>query len=163
MANTRRGELSSIFDAMLAQTRKRFDDLYHSGRSHAGEPVAGAASPVGGERDTVPPSATPSALLDPHSSPAIRRLNERFGNDWRYEIASQQREGDEAIVLCKLILGKEGTVRTQFGRAMVSHGPLVGASEGVRFRLDVAGAGQGERDAFRRATEAALMNCVDLI
>ncbi len=50
----------------------------------------------------------------------MRRLNERFGNDWRYEIAEQQRAGDEAIVLCKLILGKDGAVRTQFGRAKIS-------------------------------------------
>ena len=109
-----------------------------------------------------PLAAAPSARLDP-DSPVARRLNERFGNDWRYEIAEQQRDGDEAIVLCKLILGKEGAVRTQFGRAKISQGPVVGASGDVRFKLGVAGAEQDERDAFRRAAEAALMNCVDLI
>ena len=62
----------------------------------------------------------------------MRRLNERFGNDWRYEIAEQQRDGDEAIVLCKLVLGKDGAVRTHFGRARISEGPVAGASGGVR-------------------------------
>ena len=32
---------------------------------------------------------------------------------------TQQRDGDEAIVLCKLFLGKDGAVRTQFGRAKI--------------------------------------------
>jgi hypothetical protein len=33
----------------------------------------------------------------------------------------------------------------------------------VRFKLGVAGVEPDERDAFRRATEAALTNCIDLI
>ena len=89
-------------------------------------------------------------------------MNERFGNDWRYEITEQRRDGDEAIVLGKLFLGKEGAVRSQFGRAKISEGPVAGHSGGVRFKIGSAGAEQGERDAFRRATEAALMNCADL-
>jgi hypothetical protein len=163
MASTPRPELSAIFDDMLVQNRKRFDDLYRGGRAHPGESVAGAKSAAGGARDTVSLGATPSALLDPASSLAVRRLNERFGNDWRYEIASRQRDGDEAIVLCKLIFGKEGAVRTQFGRAKFSRGPVTGTSGGVRFRLDAGNAEQDERDAFRRATEAALINCIDLV
>ena len=60
--------------------------------------------------------------VDPARSGLRRRragLNERFGSDWRYEVAEQQRDGDEAIVLCKLTFGKEGAVRTQFGRAKI--------------------------------------------
>src|SRR5271166_4446358 len=160
MAHTGRPELSSIFNDLLAQNRKQFDALYRRGRPHAGEPSAAARSAVAEPRGAVPPSPTPSILLDPQS-PAIRRLNERFGNDWRYEIAEQRRDGEEAIVLCKLIFGKEGTVRTQFGRTNFSHGPVVGTSSGLRFRLDIAGAGKDDRDAFRRAAEAALLNCLD--
>ena len=95
-------------------------------------------------------------------SPAARRLNERFGDDWRFEIAEQTRDGDEAIVLCKLIFGKDGAVRTQFGRARIS-----GAGCRSERRRAIQGRRRGrrpdERDAFRRAAEAALMNCVDLI
>ena len=45
MANTQRPGLSSVFDDMLAQNKKRFDDLYRGGRSPAGEPAA-AARPI---------------------------------------------------------------------------------------------------------------------
>lgn len=161
MADPPRGKLSFIFDDMLAQNRKRFDDLYRGRRPHAREFDAGTPSAVANPRGAASASAQPSIPLDQASSPVVRRLNERFGTDWRYEIVERQRDGDEAIVLCKLIFGKEGAVRTQFGRAKVPPAPVAGTSEGVRFRLDVSGAGEDERDAFRRATEAALMNCLD--
>jgi hypothetical protein len=106
--------------------------------------------------------AKSAGRLDPQS-PAVRRLNDRFGNDWRFEIVDEQRDGDEAIVMCRLVLDKEGALRTQFGRARISQGPVPGASGGMRFTLNAAGAGQNEREAFRRATEAALMNCADLV
>jgi hypothetical protein len=66
-------------------------------------------------------------------------------------------------VLCRLTFGKDGAVRTQFGRAAFSSGPVTGASDGVRFRLDTGGSAADERDAFRRAAEAALKNCIELI
>jgi hypothetical protein len=93
----------------------------------------------------------------------MRRLNERFGSDWRYEITEQRRESGEAIVLCKLTFGKDGAVRTQFGRAAFSYGAVTGAADGVRFSLGAGGSTADERDAFRRAAEAALMNCIELI
>ncbi len=96
-------------------------------------------------------------------SPAARRLNERFGSDWRYEVAEQTRDGDEAIVLGKLTFGRDNAVRTQFGRARISGDPVAATSGGVRFKIGGSGTEQDERDAFRRAAEAALMNCVDLI
>jgi len=93
----------------------------------------------------------------------VRLMNERFGSDWRYEISEQRREAGEAIVLCRLTFGKDGAVRTQFGRAALSSGPVTGASDGVRFRSDTGFSGTDERDALRRAAEAALMNCIELI
>ena len=172
MANTQGRELSSVFDFLLAQSRKRFDDLYGRSRLTAAEPVTSAkgsaagapaspAPPRGEARAGVSPRLTLPPRLDPESA-AARRLNERFGKDWRYEVIEQQRDGDEAIVLCKLFLGKEGAVRTQFGRAKISAGPVVGTSGDVRFRLDTADAEEDERNAFRLAVEAALMNCIDL-
>ena len=98
--------------------------------------------------------------LDP-DSPVLRRLRDRVGNDWRFEITGRQRVGDEAIVLGKLTVGKDA-VRTQFGRAAISPAPVAGASGNVKFKLAAAGE-PDEREAFRRATEAALSNCVDLI
>src|SRR5271170_6997168 len=153
MANPQRPEFSSVFDDMLVQNEKRFDDLFRGGRLHAGEPAASSAAFAGlAGKDLA------SGRPDP-DSPVTRLLNERFGNDWRYEITEQKRAGDEAIVLCKLFLGKDGAVRTQFGRAKISDRPVAGVSGGVRFKIGREGAEQDEREAFRRATEAALMNC----
>jgi hypothetical protein len=162
MANVERPELSSVFDDMLAQNKKRLDDLYGGGEPRAGE--RSAAMPAGGWKMKAATSqpGTRLARLGP-DAPAARRLNERFGDDWRYEIVEQKRDGDEAIVLCKLTFGREGAVRTQFGRAKISHGPMAGASGGVRFKLDVAGEEAGEAAAFRRAIEAALSNCAELV
>ncbi len=152
MAESRRPEPTSVFDDMLALSKKRFDDLYVRGQARTSASFAAARLPA----------APPPARLGPDSA-VVRRLRERFGDDWRYEIAEQQRDGDEAIVLCKLTFGKDGAVRTQFGRARISSAPLSGASGGVRFKLDAADPKPDEDDAFRRATEAALSNCLDLI
>ena len=145
MTKAQRPELSSVFDDMLVQSKRRFDDLYQGARTRADSH-----------------STAPSMQLDADSS-VVRWLDERFGKDWRYEISGQQRDGDEAIVLCKLIVGREGAIREQFGRAKINAGPTVGASGGVRFKVGRVDAEQTERDAFRRATEAALKNCIDLI
>jgi len=164
MASSSRTGLSSVFDEMVANNKKQFEDLFAGERPRAGagpktDPaVAAGRKPSGAYR-----AAAASPPLDPASSLAVRRLNERFGNDWRYEIADRQRDGDDAIVLCKLTFGKDGSVRTQFGRAQISQGQVVGASGGVQFKSGAPGAESDENDAFRRATEAALMNCIDLI
>jgi len=161
MANPQRPSgLSSAFDDMLATTKKRFDDLYVRERPRVAasftvaQTRAGHGWPAGSAGTAAP------AQLDP-DSPAVRQLNERFGNNWRFEIAERQRDGDEAIVLGRLILGKEGAVRTQFGRATIGAKPLAGAAGGLKFQLG-AGGDTDERDAFRRATEAALINCAEL-
>ena len=118
--------------------------------------------PLARQRPPGPPPAPFPPSVDPDSA-AARWLNERFGSDWRYEISEQKRDGDEAIVLGKLTFGRESAVRTQFGRAKISGDPVAASSGGVRFKIGGAGSEQDEREAFRRAAEAALTNCVDLI
>ncbi len=161
MADPHRPEFSSVFDDMLVQNKKRFDDLFRGGRAQAGEPAASSAAFAGLNGKGRPIVTAPSVRPDPDSA-VVRLLNERFGNDWRYEISEQRRADDEVIVLCKLVLSKDGAVRTQFGRAKISEGPVGGVSGGVRFKIGSEDAEYGERDAFRRAAEAALMNCADL-
>jgi hypothetical protein len=161
MANAPRPELSSAFDDMLTQTKKRLDDLYRGGLSHSGGSSV-PAQPFATREAAARKQPAAAAKLGA-DSPAARRLNERFGSDWRYEIVEQRRDGDEAIALGKLTFGADNAVRTQFGRAMISGNPVAAASGGVRFKVGGAGTEQDERDAFRRAAEAALMNCVDLI
>src|SRR6516225_5339500 len=107
MAETKRSQLSSQFDDMLTQSRKQFDDLYRGGLRRS-ERAADTRSPAAADRDSSSRAAKASIPLDASSSPAVRRMNERFGSDWRYEITEQRGEGSEAIVLCKLTFGKDG-------------------------------------------------------
>ena len=155
----RPSQLSSAFDDMLAQSKKRFDDLYDRERPDA-RASFGVAPPQSWDR--LGSTAKASTVLLDQKSPAVHRLNERFGaGNWRFEIAEQQRDGDEAIVLGRLTFGKEGAVRTQFGRATVGAKAVAASSAGLKFKLGASG-DTDERDAFRRATEAALINCADL-
>jgi hypothetical protein len=162
-ANTPRPQLSSVFDDMLAQSRERFGELYRGGFSHAGASSADARPMAA--RTTITARAAAGALASKvdQDSAAARWLNEHFGANWRYEIAAREREGDEAIVLGKLTFGRDNAIRTQFGRATITGDAVAASSGGLRFRLGGIGSEQDERDAFRRAAEAALSNCVDLI
>ncbi len=155
MAKTQDFVLSSAFDEMLSRNRQRLDQLYR--RPQPGK-TGDAAEPV------TPTATRPAALppgFDPALSVAARQLTERFGADWRFEILSRQRDGDEAIVLGKLTLAKDGTTRMQFGRAKIPGGPVSGSSAGHRFALSGAAITADEERGFRRATEAALKNCAD--
>jgi hypothetical protein len=161
--NTPRPHLSSAFDDLLAQSRKTFDDLYRGGLARSGSSLA-EPSPFSTSTTTAARPATGSlpAKIDPDSA-AARWLKERFGGNWRYEITNQKREGDEAIVLGKLTFGRDSAIRTQFGRAKIAGDAVTASSGGLRFKVGGAGSAQDEREAFRRAAEAALSNCVDLI
>jgi hypothetical protein len=161
--NPPRPQFSSVFDDMLAQSKKHFNDLYRGEFSRAGESSAQVRSFAAREASVRKPAAgSLPAKIDPDSA-AARWLNEHFGSNWRYEVATQKREGDEAIVLGKLTFGRESAVRTQFGRARIAGDAVAAASGGLRFKVGGAGSEQDEREAFRRAAEAALSNCIDLI
>lgn len=161
MANPQRpSAVSSAFDDILAKGKKRLDDLHVRQQPAAGSFTVARTQPSHGWPAASTGTAAAAAQLDP-DSPAVRQLNERFGDNWRFEVAEQQRDGDEAIVLGRLILGKDGAVRTQFGRATIGAKPVVGATGGHKFQLG-AGGETDERDAFRRAAEAALISCTEL-
>jgi hypothetical protein len=160
MANAPRRELSSAFDDMLSKSKKSLDDLYRGAPGgNSTKPVFLRSQAPGGVSAA---SGTSSGTVLGDDSIAVRTLNERLGRDWRYEVAEQKRDGDEAIVLCKLTFGKDRVSRAQFGRAKMSSESVAGASGGVAFKLG-AGSASAESEAFRRATEAALMNCAALI
>jgi hypothetical protein len=161
MENTPRPQLSSAFDDLLAQGRKRLDDLYRGGQPPTGKRI-GSARPLGNrEIATREPSG---ASIEPGAdSPAARLLDQRFGHEWHFQIAEHARDGDDVVVLGKLTFGKDNALRTQSGRARISTSPVAGTSGGVRFEVGGFATEQDERDAFRRAAEAAAMNCIDLI
>ena len=155
MASGQRSQLSTLFDAMLMHNKERLEALLREERS---------SQSSDGERlaPTRRSSAAGRATPDPGSS-AVQYLNERFANQWHYEIVERQRLGDETVVLCKLFLEDRGVVKTQFGRATVATGSVAGRSGAVRFRLELGAAERSEEDAYRRAAENALANCVKLL
>lgn len=163
MANQQETNLSSVFDGMLTQSKRQLDDLYRGSHGGVGGLGKTAALTFGSEKIAPSVSRPTSSVDSADDSTAARRLRERFGNDWHYEIKERHRDGDEAIVLGRLTFGKQGAVRTQFGRAKLPGRPVAGASNGVQFRIGEASGARDEQDAFRRAAEAALASCVDLI
>ena len=120
-----------------------------------------------GDRDRLAPTRRSSPggrpTPEPGSSAAAQYLNERFANRWHYQIVERRRVGDEVVVMCKLFLEDHGVVKTQFGRATVAAGSVAGRSGAVRFRLELGAAEPSEEDAYRRAAENALANCVKLL
>jgi hypothetical protein len=161
MENTPRPQLSSAFDDLLARGRKRLDDLYRGGQPPKGKRVESArlfGNPEIAAREPSLASIEPGA-----DSAAARLLDQRFGHAWHFQIVEQTRDGDDAIVLGKLTFGKDKAQRTQRGRARIPPSPIAGTCGGVRFEVGGFVTEQDERDTFRRAAEAALMNCVDLI
>ncbi len=162
MASNRRSGLTSPFDDMLDQNRRQFDDL--NTRSWP-------------RQSTARPAPSPAASTAPHRAPeqtdAVRFLNDRYGERWRYEIADRRREGDEVIVLCKLIIADLDIAKSQFGRARIGQSGAApapkGSADGVAFALgpepsSTAGiAGDPEQAAFRQAVDAALTKCAALL
>jgi hypothetical protein len=157
MASGQRSPLSTLFDAMLADNKERLNALLREDRF----------GQSGDDRDRLaarrPSNPARGALLEPANSAAAQYLNERYANRWHYEIAERHRVGDEAIVMGKLFLKDQGVVKTQFGRAKIATSSLPGRSGTVRFRLDLSVSERNEHDAYRRAAENALANCVKLL
>ena len=163
MANQAETNMSSVFDGMLTQSKKQFDDLYRGSHGGLGGLGKSAASIFGSEKGTPAVSRPTSSAGPSDDPPAVRRLRERFGSDWHYDIKERHRDGDEAIVLGRLTFGSGAGVRTQFGRAKIPGPAVAGASGGVQFRIGEGSAARDEQDAFQRAADAALASCVDLI
>jgi hypothetical protein len=163
MASQTETNLSSVFDGMLIHSRKQFDDLYRGSHGGIGGLGKSAAAMFEGEKVAPTIQRPPSSADSKDDSPAVRRLRERFGSDWHYDVSERHRDGDEAIVLGRLTFGKGGAVRTQFGRAKIPGLPVAGASGGVQFRVGEGSSARDEQDAYRRAAEAALASCVELI
>ncbi len=95
MAAPPRSEFPSVFDDMLTRSKDSFAELYQRG-GMPGIATMATTTPAVASRL---PSRSPAIEIDPSCEPA-RRLNERLGRNWHYEITERRRDGDEAIVLC---------------------------------------------------------------
>jgi len=168
MASRDRQSLSSAFDDMLKQTWRELDGL-HDGPTGSSSLTERAAAP------SPPPPSPRSRVSRPSggSSDAERFLNDRYGDGWRQEILERKRDGDEVVVLCKLIIEDQDISKTQFGRAHVAgNAPgasVAGTSGGVSFGIGEPrdhGRAPGENAeavAYRAAASDALAKCVAML
>jgi len=152
--NAGRGSgLSSPFDDMLEQTRRQFEAL------SGGLAPAPAESP---RTEPRPPAATDLRRSDP-----VRYLDDRYGDGWRYEVTDRRREGDEAVVRCRLVIADRDITRTQYGRARIDRTAggreISGSAGGIAFRARAEGAPPeiSLQAAFDRAVSEALTKCAE--
>jgi len=171
MSSEDRQSLSSAFDNMLKDARRELDGLFDgsvTARADERPTASSPYSPPPKPRKSSPQSSSRSANL----SDAERFLNDRYADGWRREILERKRDGNEVVVLCKLIVEDHDISKTQFGRARVGGGNAVavgGTSGGVSFGVG----GSRERDrtsgenaesvAYRVATADALAKCVAML
>jgi hypothetical protein len=187
MAKDRRAGFSSPFDEMLERNRKEFEKLAGGARPRrpreprlerepqpppAPTPRAGAAAPRPAAAAPRPAPIAPPPPAIALSPEIERRLDERLGKGWSYEVTERRREGDEIIVRCKLTIPERNLSKTQFGRARVApagaEGALKGSADGLAFSIETNGAplsgvGASEDEAFRQAIESALAKCAELL
>ena len=122
--------------------------------------------------DPIQPRAEPSPVRTAESE-GERRLNERFGDGWQYEVKERRREGDEVIVLCQVTVPEKNISKEQFGRAAIrppGRSDLVrGSANGIAFAMRLAPersrspARNPEEAAFQTAVKNALARCAELI
>ena len=179
MAGDRLSKFSSAFDDALAQNRRQLDELMNQSQSSAG--AARSARPDAAHTPITPPpvahprsaaAARTSGLdarrFDADASVAVQRMQARFGNDWRYDIVEQIREGDECIVRCQVTIPSSGVSKTQFGSAHIGGEAVSGAADGVSFSLQLGDATAqtsqaAEQAAFQQAVENALTRCEEML
>ncbi len=155
MMSDKRSKFSSPFDEMLQRNWQQFEKLYDVG-PRTTRPEPRPARPE-------PPARAPD------DTDTIRFLNDRFGDRWRYEINDRRREGDEVIVLCKLILEDQGVAKTQFGRARIGSrdaSAITGSADGISFAIGPGGGKTGadtEEAAHERAVDRALAKCAEML
>ena len=164
MASSRLSGFASAFDDMLERGRRDMDAL--SGGSHVDRPRRTSERPSPGT-----PRTEGAAAPAPARTPAERVLDEKLGPGWRHEVVERIREGGEIVVRCRVHAPARGITRTVYGSAPLSGsaGRASGTSGGITFSLGdgASTAGTGalgtERDAERRAIEAALEACARLL
>lgn len=197
MADDKNTGFSSAFDSLLDTTRKRFEErsagTFNRGLeraagtpilqvlppavpSPAARPATDLLPPKSSEPSTPPPSSS-AVLIDGPSksnrkkSVAARKLDERFGEGWSYEVTERRREGDEMIVLCRVEIPDKDISKTQFGSAKVlkpgERFTLQGTVDGVPIGIAVGRGAPLKRDpeetAYRRAVDVALAKCAELL
>lgn len=158
MPQNKPGHMARVFDDMLARDRSEFDKLFS---------VQGAF----GRRSSllqrpVAPGDQPVAQTE-----ATDMLSRRFGDDWRFDIVEQRREGGELIVIGKVSIPSRNISATQSASTPVPaagarSGRISGTADGIAFSAGSDDAGpvqageSAEEAALRRATDEIIRNCL---
>ncbi len=166
MSRDRSGGYTSGFDEMLRQTRSRLADL-GGGRAYAPARDAGPVDSEYRTRDLAP--AQPIGETASAGPDIEAELNERFGEDWRFEVLRQDRVGDEITVVGELRIEALNFVQSESGRARLGggggdHTKLSGSADGISFSfLAPVNAAESQRQAFERARAEALRRCAQML
>ncbi len=175
MTTNKRTSSTAAFDEMLARNRRELDALYPGPASTAGAPSFTDPPPPPPATEppaTSPPSARRAPEPDSADSETVRTLNERYGDGWRYDVIDRRREGDEIIVLCKLVIDEGEVTKAQFGSARVGGGgtPTAGSAGGMSFSFGTSRSASvpsspasPEELAYARAVDAALARCAAML
>lgn len=173
-----KSKLSSVFDDLLDENRKRLDEMTDGGpagdsappaprpgATPARAPTISPPSPTRPKpRDTDRPIVLPAATQPPPGGdiPAeiAARISDLFPGGWRHEVTDRRREGDEIVVSCRLVSGDGRQSAKGTGRAPLGGG-ITGAFNGHSFRLKSKGG--GEDAAFRQAMGKALLQCLEAL
>ena len=165
---------------MLEENRSQFEALFRSAAraapgvaESAAAPQPPAATPPAQEPGSARPATDSGAAVDVAPSDVVRFLDDRYGGGWRYEVAERRQEGDEIIVLCKLIVDDQDISKSQFGSARIAR-PAAGAevsgtAGGFRFAIPPREPGRAlpgsdpEEAAFREALGDALAKCAAML
>lgn len=150
--------MTNGFDELLQRSRQQFDGLF--GGAGTGRTEGSDALSVAG------PVAAPAGPLDPVSSPATHTLNQRFGDDWHYEILDQSMDGEDVVVQCRLSIPGQGVAVTASGRASYAMGRRIEGRVGdIPFSTDIGDASSADADnaAWQAAAERALAGCLSQI
>ena len=162
MVRDRSGGYTSGFDEMLRQTRARLADL-DGGPAEAPSRQTGPVDSDFRTRDLALPTATAEAGPDTEA-----QLNERFGEDWHFEVLRQDRNGDEIVVVGELRIEAQNFVQSESGRARLGAGGhnanVSGSADGIPFSFQApVNAAEGERQAYERARAEALRRCAQML
>ena len=171
MTTNERTRSTAAFDEMLARNRRELDALYPGPASAAGAPSI-TDPPATEPPATSPPSDRQAPEPDSTDSETVRTLNERYGDGWRYDVIDRRREGDEIIVLCKLVIDEGEVTKAHFGSARVggSGTPTAGSAGGTSFSFGASRSASvpsspasPEELAYARAVDAALARCAAML
>ncbi len=162
MTDERRGAYSSPLDDMLVQARQQFDSLLDA-EAAVEAPPSQSAEALGAPARMTRPDLAPL----PGAEDAIRMLQQKHVNNWRYNVVERRHDGSSVTVLVELFVADMTDPVSAYGHApgKSSSGIVRGTSDGVSFSIAMGRPSRATNldAAYDRAIADALTNCVALL